>query len=104
MAKKELQAEINENCMTGLALFDEAAIVNRGKLYRCKAETLELSNDCLALISHGSLVAVFDRLTGCFYDVLRYTYGYNRTSARHIAKFRSALCKSILKEFTYYHI
>ena len=104
MTKKEQQAEINKNAMIGLALWDEAAILKREKLYHCKAEVLELSNNCLALVSYGTLVAVFDRLTGFFYDVLRYTYGYTATSAKHIAKFRDMLGSSILKEYRYYHI
>lgn len=104
MTKKEQQAEINNNAMIGLALWDEAAIVKREKLYNCKAEVLELSNNCLALVSYGTLVAVFDRLTGFFYDVLRYTYGYTSTSAMHIAKFCNMLRGSIIHEYRYYPI
>ena len=105
MTKKEMQAEINKNALVGMELWDKAVVVvSRERLNYCNAFILELDNDCLALSSYGTLVAVFDKKTGFFYDVLRYTYGYTSTSARHIAKFRSKLGKSILKEFRYYPI
>ena len=105
MTKKEKQIEINKNAMVGMELWDQAtAVISRERLYHCKAEVLELDNDCLALVSYGTLVAVFDRLSGFFYDVLRYTYGYTATSAQHITKFRSMLRNSILMEYRYYPI
>ena len=105
MTKKEMQAEINKNALVGMELWDQAiVIVSRERLNYCNAFILELDNDCLALTSYGSLVAVFDKKTGFFYDVLRFTYGYTSTSAQHIAKFRSKLGKSILKEYRYYPI
>lgn len=105
MTKKEQQAEINNNAMVGIELWDQATtVISRERLNYCKAFILELDNKCLALTSYGTLVAVFDRQTGFFYDVLRYTYGYTSTSARHIAKFRSMLSKSILMEYRYYPI
>lgn len=105
MTKKELQAEINKNTMVGMELWDQATtVISRERLYHCKAEVLELDNDCLALVSYGTLVAVFDRLTGFFYDVLRYTHGYTATSAQHIAKFRGMLRNSITMQYRYYPI
>ena len=105
MTKKEQQAEINKNVMVGMELWDQAtAVISRKRLYHCKAEVLELDNDCLALVSYGTLVAVFDRLTGFFYDALRYTYGCTSTSAQHIAKFRNMLRPLITNEYRYYNI
>lgn len=105
MTKKEKQIEINKNAMVGMELWDQAtAVISRERLYHCKAEVLELDNGCLALVSYGTLVAVFDKHTGFFHDVLRYTYGYTATSAKHIAKFRSMLRKSVLMEYRYYPI
>ena len=105
MTKKEMQIEINKKAMIGMELLNESAVVeSREQLYHCKAQILELDNDCLALTSYGTLVAVFDKKTGFFYDVLRYTYGYTPTSAKHIAKFRGMLRNRILKEYRYYPI
>lgn len=105
MTKKEQQIEINKNAMVGMELWDQATtVISRERLYHCKADVLELDNNCLALVSYGTLVAVFDRLTGFFYDVLCYTYGYTVTSAQHIAKFRNLLRNSILMEYRYYSI
>ena len=105
MTKKEKQIEINKNAMVGMELWDQSiVIVDRKQLYHCKAQVLELDNNCLALTSYGTLVAVFDKTTGFFYDVLRYTYGYTSTSAHHIAKFRGMLRNSIIMEFRYYPI
>ena len=105
MTKKEMQAEINKNALIGMELWDQSiVVVSRKRLNYCNAFILELDNDCLALTSYGTLVAVFDKKTGFFYDVLRYTYGYTSTSAQHIAKFRGMLRNRILKEYRYYPI
>ena len=105
MTKKEIQAEINKNAMAGMELWDQAVVVvSRERLNYCNAFILELDNDCLALTSYGTLVAVFDKKTGFFYDVLRYTYGYTSTSSHHIAKFRNMLRGRIHAEFRYYPI
>ena len=105
MTKKEQQIEINKNAMVGIELWEQATtVISRERLYHYNAEILELDNNCLALTSYGTLVAVFDRLTGFFYDVLRYTYGYTATNAQHIAKFRVMLRNSILMEYRYYSI
>lgn len=105
MTKKEKQIEINKNAMIGMELWNESVVVvSREQLYHCKAQVLELDNNCLALTSYGTLVAVFDKDTGFFYDVLRYTYGYTSTSAQHIAKFRNMLRGRIHGEFRYYPI
>lgn len=105
MTKKEKQIEINKKALVGMELWDKALVVeSRERLNYCNAFILELDNNCLALTSYGTLVAVFDRSTGFFYDVLRYTYGYTSTSAQHIAKFRGMLRNRILKEYRYYPI
>lgn len=103
--KKAEQAIINEKALQAITLMEQAtSVVYRERLFHCKADVLDLDNNCLALISYGTLVAVFDRSTGFFYDVLRYTYGYTSTSAQHIAKFRGMLRNSIIEEYRYYPI
>lgn len=104
MTKKEKQAEINKKALVGMELWDQGVVVSRGRLNYCNAFIVELDNNCLALTSYGTLVAVFDRSTGFFFDVLRYTYGYTSTSAQHIAKFRNMLRGRIHGEFRYYPI
>ena len=105
MTKKEKQIDINKNALVGIELWEQAVVVeSRERLNYCNAFILELDNNCLALTSYGTLVAVFDRSTGFFYDVLRYTYGYTSTSAQHIAKFRNMLRGRIHGEFRYYPI
>lgn len=39
------------------------------------------------LRSYSTVIAFIDRDTDTLYDVLRWVYGYTRTSAQHIAKF-----------------
>lgn len=104
MTKKEKQAEINKKALVGMELWDQGVVVRRGRLNYCNAFIVELDNNCLALTSYGTLVAVFDRSTGFFFDVLRYTHGYTATSAQHIAKFRNMLRGCIRGEFRYYPI
>lgn len=105
MTKKEKQAEINKNALVGMELWDQSiVVVSRERLNYCNAFILELDNNCLALTSYGTLVAVFDKATGFFYDVLRFTYDYTATSAQHIAKFRGMLRNQILMEYRYYPI
>lgn len=56
-------------------------------LRSCKADVLE-SDNYLFLKSYNTIVAIIDKKTGDFYDVLRKVYGYTSTSAQHIWKFR----------------
>lgn len=104
MTKKERQAMINDKVVNALELWTEGNVVRTTRLNRCKASRVELDNNCMALLSYGTLVALFDEVNGEFYDALRYTYGYTSTSARHIAKFRGLLRPLITTEYRYYSI
>ena len=102
--KKELQLNVNKKALEGVKLYEKAVAVEKTeRLYTCKAYVQYLDN-CIALVSYNTMVAVFDRETGNFYDVLRYTYGYTSTSAQHIAKFRNLLRGRIQAEYRYYPI
>lgn len=103
--KKAEQAIINEKALQAINLIDKAdSVIYRERLFHCNAEVLHLSNNCLALNSYGAFVALIDTVTGDFYDVLRYTYGYTATSAQHIAKFRNVFRGLITTEYRYYPI
>ena len=102
--KKAEQAIINKAALEGVKLYKNAVAVEKvERLYTCKAYVQYLDN-CIALVSYNTLVAVFDRESGKFYDVLRYTYGYTSTSAQHIAKFRNLFRSLITCEYRYYPI
>lgn len=45
------------------------------------------------LKSYETYVAIYDKETDTFYDVLRYVYGYTATSAQHITKFYNKVSK-----------
>ena len=79
-------------------------VEKRERLYSCNAEVLYLDNNCIALSSYHTFVALIDTESGNFYDVLRYTYGYAATSAQHIAKFRNKFRSIITTEYRYYPI
>ena len=104
MTKKEHQPVINDIVVDALELWNEGHVVSTTKLNRCKASIVKLDNYCRALLSYGTLVALFDEVNGEFYDALRYTYGYTSTSAKHIAKFRDMLRPLINAEYRYYRI
>lgn len=104
MTKKERQAVINNKVVNALELWNEGNVLSTVRLNRCKASIVKLDNNCRALLSYGTLVALFDEVNGEFYDSLRYTYGYTSTSARHIAKFRGLLRPLITTEYRYYSI
>lgn len=44
------------------------------------------------LQSYGTYVACIEKETDICYDFLRVSYGFTRTSAQHIAKFKKAKC------------
>ena len=102
--KKAEQAIINKAALEGVKLYKNAVAVEKvERLYTCKAYVQYLDN-CIALVSYNTLVAVFDRKSGNFYDILRYTHGYSNASAQHIAKFRNLLRGRIQAEYRYYPI
>lgn len=61
------------------------------RLLHCQAWVYETQNYYL-LRSYNTIVAVIDKQNDTLVDVLRMVYGYTATSAKHIAKFRSATC------------
>ena len=57
------------------------------RLNHCQAWTQDFEGFTV-LWSYNTAVAVYDKSTDTFYDILRGVYGYTATSAQHIAKFR----------------
>ena len=57
------------------------------QLRTCSAEVCETENFYI-LRSYNTIVAVIEKATDIFADVLRMVYGYTSTSCQHIAKFR----------------
>ena len=86
--KKEAQKVVN-------ALCEDA--VNKSIEYMrdlwMTPESVERLYDILK--SYETYVALYDKETDTFYDVLRYSYGYTATSAQHIAKFYKKLSKEL---------
>jgi len=93
--KKELQQEINRICLEEIGKFNnyvdsltpaqiDSADVKR--LRYCNARVI-IYPRYYVLVSYSTRVAFIDRETGYAYDVLRYVYGFTRTSAQHISKF-----------------
>ena len=83
------QEHINEMCLDvyGKA-YDEYfnGEFNVKPLRSCTAEVCETDGYFL-LRSYNTIVAVVEKSTGIYWDVLRMVYGYTATSAQHIAKF-----------------
>ena len=64
----------------------------RKRLNKCQAWVYETENFYI-LQSYATIVAVIEKATDIFADVLRMVYGYTSTSSQHIAKFRHAYGK-----------
>ena len=62
------------------------------RLNKCQAWVYETENFYI-LESYSTIVAVIEKSTDIFADVLRMVYGYTSTSCQHIAKFRRAYGK-----------
>ena len=62
------------------------------RLNKCNAMVYETENFYI-LESYSTIVAVIEKATDIFADVLRMVYGYTSTSCQHIAKFRRAYGK-----------
>lgn len=62
------------------------------RLNKCNARVYETENFYI-LESYSTIVAVIEKATDIFADVLRMVYGYTSTSCQHIAKFRRAYGK-----------
>ncbi len=61
-------------------------------LKKCNARVYETKNFYI-LESYSTIVAVIEKATDIFADVLRMVYGYTPTSCQHITKFRRAYGK-----------
>ena len=66
--------------------------LNAKRLNKCQAWVYETENFYI-LESYSTIVAVIEKATDIFADVLRKVYGYTSTSCQHIAKFRRAYGK-----------
>lgn len=96
--KKEAQKVVNALCedavnksieyMRDLWMMPESV----ERLKTCQAWILHYEKYDI-LKSYETYVALYDKETDTFYDVLRYSYGYTATSAQHIAKFYNKVCK-----------
>lgn len=98
--KKEAQKVVNVLC--------EEAFNKSIKYMRDLCMTpisVERLKTCQALIMHyekydilksyETYVAIYDKETDTFYDVLRYVYVYTATSAQHIAKFYNKVTREM---------
>lgn len=56
-------------------------------LYRCNADVWSTATGEYVLRSYRTFVAVYDPSRNELHDILRTTYGYTSTSAKHIALF-----------------
>ena len=89
---KQAQQLINNACVSAMERYNR--YVEQGdqhteeRLDYCQAYILDFE-DWQALRSYNTIVALYDKTRGTFYDVLRYAYGYTATSAKHISKFRN---------------
>ena len=103
--KKDIQKAINTECKKSLKLWEDAVCIEtREQLLTCKAQVLTTDNNLVGLVSYNTLVAIIDRNTRTFYDILRYTYGYTSTSAQHIAKFKNMCRHTFDTEYRYYPV
>lgn len=77
-----------------IAAFDEYnanAIMSTEKLRHCTAEVIETPHWYI-LRSYNALIAAVNKESCIGYDFLRLVYGYNATSAKHIANFFHDYC------------
>lgn len=77
---------------------DYANAVGAGRLASCQA-WLYTASGVTFLMSYSTVVACHNHITGEFFDMLRFAYGYTATSAQHIAKFKRLMNPA--KVFTY---
>ncbi len=94
--KKEVQRSINQIAEAiytdAMSEYErECRYDDCERLLHCQAWVYETTNYYL-LRSYDTIVAVIDKTSYTIVDVLRMVYGFTRTSAQHIAKFRKAAC------------
>lgn len=86
--KKSEQSLINEQIVNAYDIAIQQIDHKSGtRLRNCTAWVYE-TDDYYFLRSYNTIVAFICKNTDTLYDVLRYVYGFTRTSAQHIAKFR----------------
>lgn len=86
--KEKKNKEIEREWNKASAEYDKEYPIKTSKQLRsCTALVYETSNYYF-LQSYGTIIAFIDKATDTCYDVLRLVYGFTRTSAQHIAKFR----------------
>lgn len=91
--KKSEQMRINELCETmwdnAIREYDEEyrnKVAPWSRLRSCNARVFETTHYYF-LQSYETFVACIDKEQDALVDVLRYVYGFTRTSAQHISKF-----------------
>lgn len=89
--KKSEQKIVNEAVLSAWKNAEKAwgkipANESGKRLRTCQALVYETA-DYYFLVSYRTVVAFIDKATDTCYDVLRYVYGFTRTSAQHIDKF-----------------
>lgn len=94
MNKNEKQAFVNTICIENYreAMLEMNEKCPKKKLRTCKAYVIETAN-YFVLVSYSTVVAIIDKLSDTLYDVLRWTFGFTRTSSQHISKFEKDYCK-----------
>ena len=85
--KRFEQEEINRKALDILSKTKVSNSDNFHRLDYCQAWVSE-DDEYYYLTSYSTLVAIIEKETDTLVDVLRYTYGYTATSAKHISKFR----------------
>lgn len=91
--RKDVQLSINKEVEKAINDFIDAGFEtrNRVRLRSCTAWVTDYGY-YKVLQSYGTIVAFIDTRTDTLYDILRKTYGYTNTSARHISKFEKDYC------------
>ena len=102
---KAAQLLINTLAMKGRDLWTQRSnYTAREKLGNYYAEIQYFDNNCIALLSCGIFVAMIDKSTGTLYNLLRFSYHYTPTRAKHVAEFRAKFRDYIVKEYCYYRV
>lgn len=86
VSKNLYQMALNEAC-DGYGFMKPEICLAGKRLRKCQATVYESENFYL-LESYATIVAVIEKETDIFADVLRLVYGYTATSSQHISKFR----------------
>ena len=98
--KKTIQNDINQIVEKVYAEMNKEIDHKCGtRLRHCSAWVYE-SKNFYSLRSYNTVIACIDKRTKFCYDFLRKVYGYTRTSAQHISKFKQDY--GAIKTLTYY--